>query len=128
MKKQTISFAGKKAGVNIETIRFYQRKELLDVPKTEGAYREYSEDYIKKIKFIKNAQELGFSLKEIKELISLSPENCEDARCKVEKKIIEVNEQITKLNKLKLGLEKLYNDCLSKRENDCCPILKSLST
>ena len=72
MEKITIGKLAEMAGVGVETVRFYQRKELLREPKTNGTFRTYTEADAEKIIFIKKAQELGFSLAEIKELLELN--------------------------------------------------------
>ena len=72
MKKLTIGILARKANVHVETIRYYERKSLIvQPPRSEGGYRIYSEDAVARVRFIKRAQELGFTLKEIAELLSL---------------------------------------------------------
>ncbi len=84
MKSMTIGQVAKQTGVGIETIRFYERRGLIDEPpRRDSGYRQYSEDVIARLEFIKRAKELGFSLKEINELFSLRVDHdtsCGDVR------------------------------------------------
>jgi Hg(II)-responsive transcriptional regulator len=114
MEKITIGKLAKMAGVGVETVRFYQRKELLREPKLNGAFRTYSEEDAEKIIFIKKAQELGFSLAEIKELLELNTKprtTCATVKEKTLSKIKEIEEKINDLNKMKNSLEKLSCAC-----------------
>jgi DNA-binding transcriptional MerR regulator len=120
MEKLTIGKLAKMAGVGVETIRFYQRKELLREPVTTGAIRTYSEEDAQKIIFIKKTQELGFSLAEIKELLELNTKprsTCATVKKKTEAKIKELEQKIADLNKVKTSLEKLSCVCDSTKEN-----------
>lgn len=123
----TISKLANAANVNIETIRFYERKQIIKQPIKSGAFRTYSEDYIKKIIFIKRAQELGFTLKEIKELLDLKIRNqakCSDVLDKTEKKVSEIDRKIKDLKNMKKSLKKLANCCEDKNQPlSDCPIL-----
>lgn len=114
MEKITIGKLAEMAGVGVETVRFYQRKELLREPKSDGAFRTYSEADAQKIIFIKKAQELGFSLAEIKELLELNTKprtTCATVKQKTLAKIKEIEEKITDLQKMKNSLEKLSCAC-----------------
>lgn len=114
MEKITIGKLAEMAGVGVETVRFYQRKELLREPKSEGAFRTYSEEDAQKIIFIKKAQELGFSLAEIKELLELNTKRrttCATVKQKTLAKIKEIDEKIADLQKMKSSLEKLSCAC-----------------
>ncbi len=114
MEKITIGKLAEMAGVGVETVRFYQRKELLREPKTNGAFRTYAEADAEKIIFIKKAQELGFSLAEIKELLELNTKprvTCSTVKQKTLSKIKEIEEKINDLNKMKNSLEKLSCVC-----------------
>lgn len=114
MEKITIGKLAEMAGVGVETIRFYQRKELLREPKLIGAFRTYNEEDAQKIIFIKKAQELGFSLAEIKELLELNTKpriTCTTVKQKTLLKIKEIEEKINDLNKMKQSLEKLSCAC-----------------
>lgn len=98
----TIGKLASAASVNVETIRFYERKGILKQPKKQGAFRYYPEDYITRIRFIKRSQELGFTLNEAKELLDLKIKNqsrCGDVLSKTEEKIKEINQKINDLKK-----------------------------
>src|SRR5437667_10778683 len=101
MERLTVSKVAKQAGVNLETIRYYENEGVLPKPpRTNSGYRIFSDDSIKQLRFIKHAQELGFSLKEIKELLSLRIKpgsSCADVRRKAETKIVDVDEKIERL-------------------------------
>lgn len=120
-----------KAGVNKETIRFYEKKGLLADPvRTEAGYRQYSQEDLKRLVFIKNAKELGFSLSEIKELLAIADGDiykCDDVRQIAESKLVHINNQMKHLNKLKTTLTKLVTECLRAKTINQCPIIESLS-
>ncbi len=126
--KLTIGKLAKASNVGIETIRFYERKSLLKQPKKFGAFRHYPEEYITRILFIKRAQELGFTLKEVKELLDLKIKDhakCSDVLGKTEEKINEINQKIKDLKKMKKSLNSLADCC---KDSDIpmseCPILE----
>ncbi|MCB0419701.1 MAG: MerR family DNA-binding protein [Bdellovibrionales bacterium] len=116
------------SGVNVETVRFYERKGLLKQPKKQGAFRYYPDEYIARIRFIKRSQELGFTLKETKELLDLKIKNhakCSDVLSKTEEKIAEINHKISDLKKMKKSLEGLANCCVDIHQPlSDCPILE----
>ncbi len=133
MKSQlTIGKLADASGVNLETIRFYERKGILDQPKKQGAFRYYPNEYITRIKFIKRSQELGFTLSETKELLDLKIKNhakCSDVLSKTEAKINEINEKIKDLKKMKKSLEGLATCCVDESQSlSDCPILDSFYT
>ncbi|MBN4081120.1 MerR family transcriptional regulator [Caldithrix abyssi] len=121
-----------KVGVNIETIRYYERKGLLPVPpKRESGYRQYSTEDVTRIKFIKHAQELGFSLKEISELLSLRVDptcSCGDVKSRAEAKILDVEEKMQILLKIKQALQKLIISCSGRGPTSECPILDAIES
>jgi MerR family mercuric resistance operon transcriptional regulator len=121
-----------KTGVGIETIRFYERKGLIpEPPRTAAGYRQYSVDSVQRIAFIRHAKYLGFSLKEIKELLSLraSPRSsCADVRSKAEEKIGEIKRKVAALNNMKSALSKLIKQCNDRTPTSACPILEALDT
>jgi MerR family mercuric resistance operon transcriptional regulator len=126
----TIGKLAKKANGNIETIRYYEKKAL--IPKAyrrESGYREYSEDTVRRIQFIKHAKELGFSLKEIHELLSLKldPKTpCSKVKNRTEVKIADIEEKIKTLQGMKKALVKLTKACSGKGPVIECPILEAL--
>ena len=124
----TIGKLANASDVNVETIRFYERKGILEQPNKEGSFRYYPESYILKIRFIKRSQELGFTLKEAKELLGLRIKNhakCSDVLSKTEKKINEIDKKIADLKKMKASLKNLANCCVDETQPlSECPILE----
>lgn len=110
--------------VNVETVRFYERKGLLKKPTSKvGSFRVYPQDYISKIKFIKRAQELGFTLKEIKELLVLDQNTratCANVSQRAESKITEVQEKIASLKKMEEALKKIVKACDAGPDAKAC--------
>jgi Hg(II)-responsive transcriptional regulator len=120
----------KVVSVNTETIRYYEQKGLIPKPKrSPSGYRQYSEDFIVRIRFIKRSQELGFTLKEILELLSLriDPDsNRADVKTQVDQKIEEITAKIDDLQKMKSSLSQLTACCGGQGSSRDCPILDSL--
>jgi len=129
MKKPlTIGFLAREAEVNIETVRYYQRFGIIDEPpKPFEGYRVYPSETVDRLRFIKRAKQLGFSLKEIAELLELGDGNCEDIRLHAEVKRSHVEEQIRDLKKLKNTLDTLINSCQSGNGTAHCPIVDTLA-
>ncbi len=114
MEKITISKLAQMASVGVETVRFYQRKELLREPKKTDTFRTYNEEDAQRIIFIKKAQDLGFTLSEVKELLELNtkPRNtCSVVKTKTEQKIVEIDSKIKALQKMKESLVQLSCAC-----------------
>ena len=112
-------------GVGVETIRFYQRKGLLDQPTRDGGIRRYGSEDLRRLRFIKQAQTAGFTLEEIKELLNLdASDDRVRARELAQSRIEELNAKIEDLMKAKKALERLARDCASVRAGPC-PILRS---
>ncbi len=130
MKYLTIGKIAELADVNNETIRFYERKQILPKPKRNASgYRQYSFEVVKQIKFIKKAQRLGFTLKEIDSLQSLkiSPgKKCLNVKKKVDQKILEIEQKINLLNKIKAALIEMSNRCSLDNTIEKCHIIKVL--
>lgn len=130
MKKLTIGQLAKEAGTHIETIRYYERRGLIaEPPRRESGYREFPPMYIERIRFIKRAQALGFTLKEISELLALADGNptCKDIRTFAEEKGKDIEVRIHDLEKIKKVLHDLIRQCLSNKKPSGCPIIESLS-
>jgi len=127
-EKLTIGKLAQASAIGVETVRFYERKGLIKQPEKQGAFRYYSQDLIDRIKFIKRAQELGFTLKEVKELLELKIKNqskCSDVLKKTESKILEIDEKISDLKKMKKSLKNLAQCCTSDDlPLSDCPILE----
>jgi MerR family copper efflux transcriptional regulator len=130
--KMTIGQVAHQAGVGVETIRFYEREGLIDEPpRRDSGYRQYSPDVVTRILFIKRAKELGFSLKEIQELLLLrvDPEStCADVKRQTEAKIADVERKIEDLLRMKQALVKVANLCSGDGPLSVCPILDALDT
>jgi len=124
----TISKIAKEAGINIETVRFYERNKIMPVPKrSESGYRIYNEEDIKRLHFIQIAKKHGFTLKEIKELLDLkvdSKTTCDDVRKIAEEKIEEVELKLLELSSIKDALHNLALSCHSGGPVSECPILE----
>lgn len=120
MEKITIGKLAEMAGVGVETVRFYQRKELLREPKTQSGFRTYTEEDAQRIIFIKKAQDLGFTLSEVKELLELNTKprmTCATVKSKTTAKIKEIEIKIADLNRMKVSLEKLACACDGSQDN-----------
>ena len=126
--RTTISKAAARAGVGIETIRYYQRLGLIEEPgKPVEGYRLYPEQTIAKIRFIKRAQELGFTLKEAKILVELGEEKCVETRDLARLKLELVQSKIRDLQLIEHNLKDLIRHCDTRREDEACPIYYSIS-
>lgn len=125
----TIGDVAKRAAVNIETVRYYERRDLLSrPPRSMANYRLYPENAVRRVRFIKRAQELGFSLKEIQELLSLraAPKaRCADVRGRALAKIDDIDERMRVLRAMKKALTKLVAECAGHAPVSDCPILES---
>ncbi|MEW6296489.1 MAG: heavy metal-responsive transcriptional regulator [Thermodesulfobacteriota bacterium] len=126
----TIGEVAKQAGVHIETLRYYERQGLVErPPRSVSNYRLYTGDIVQRLRFIKHAQALGFSLQEIKELLSLRAAptaRCADVRLRAEAKITEIEAKMRALEAMKKALIKLVAECAGQRPVTDCPILESL--
>ena len=122
----------KTAGVNLETIRFYERQNLLfKPPRTVAGYRLFPADAVQRVRFIRRAQTLGFTLKEIKGLLALSQSRdsrCETVRRQAEDKIAEIERKIQALGAMKRALRELSATCSGRGPATRCPILESLGS
>ena len=128
VKALTIGYLARMAGVNIETVRYYQRTGLIDEPPKPGSgYRIYPPQTVERIKFIKRAQGLGFSLKEINELLELGDAHCADVRVKAEEKRDHIDQQINELTKLRNTLDTLIQCCQNTGDSIPCPIVETLA-
>ena len=124
----TIGKLAQRAGVNVETIRYYQRVGLLKEPdKPAYGYRHYPADDIARIRFIKRAQQLGFTLKEISELLSLGDGHCTDVQALAEQKRDKIDQQISDLKAMRQVLTDLIEACQSDRSSEHCSVIDALS-
>jgi Zn(II)-responsive transcriptional regulator len=123
----------KSAGVGIEAVRFYEKKGLLPKARRSGAgYREFTDEDVSRIQFVKRAQELGFSLREIKELMDLNANTrvtCSDMRGRADMKIQEIETKIEDLKKMRRSLKRLAEACgESKKAAAQCQIMNCFET
>ena len=120
-----------RAGVNIDTIRFYERQGILpEPPRRESGYRDYPPETVGLIRFIKRAQELGFTLREARELLNLRsvPRGiCGDVLKHARSKVAQIDEKIRDLQAMRDALSKLIADCSRRGSIACCPIIESLA-
>lgn len=119
-----------KAGVNIQTLRYYERRGLLGEPERRpSGYRKYPTETVRLIRFIKRAQELGFTLAEIEELLRLRADQsstCEAVRAAAEEKIADIAERIRSLQSMRRALGVLVASCVSEKSPRRCPMLEAL--
>ena len=126
----TIGQLAKRVGVNVETLRYYERLDLLaPATRTSSGYRVYGATELRRLHFIKNAQALGFTLQEIAEFLNLrigSTAACGDVRRKTQVKLGQVEKKIGDLQAMARSLRKLIRYCEAEQITDHCPILESL--
>lgn len=129
MGDMTVGALARKAGVNVETVRYYQRLGLLELPeKPPRGIRRYGEEALSRVHFIKRAQELGFSLAEIRRLMRLGdPQSCGEARALAAEKLALVESRLTDLERLRGVLQELIGRCDRRRGRVACPIIESLA-
>lgn len=124
----SIGQLAKRAGV--ETVRFYEREGLLVEPqRRQSGYRQYQSDTVDRLLFIRRAKELGFTLKEIKELLALRVDEdrtCADVRQQAEAKIADIEDRIRSLQRMKRALVKVTKQCSGNGPTSDCPILESI--
>ncbi len=132
MKRLQIGEVAQKAGVSVDTVRYYERRQLIDEPpRRASGYRQYAPRVIGRIRFIKQAQKLGFTLGDIEELLRLrdAPNtDCSDMLDRAEAKLVEIEEKIAALSDMKSTLEELVDQCRrSQQGSDSeCPILDAM--
>lgn len=128
MDRHTISGVAQAAGVNVETIRFYQRRGLLVEPaKPLGGIRRYDDAEIARVQFIKAAQRIGFTLDEIAQLLRLDDgTRCAEARTIAEHKLADVRQRLSDLQRIEAALAQLVDRCASRRGTVSCPLIDAL--
>lgn len=128
----TIGSVAQRAGVGVETVRFYEREGLIEQPaRPKHGYRSYPERVVAELRFIRRAQQLGFSLREIEELMALrlDPEaNTADVRARADAKIAEIGAKVADLQRMRDALQLLTEMCEGRRPIGECPILEALDT
>jgi len=130
LENLTIGTFAKAAAVNVETIRFYQRKGLLPEPdKPSGSIRRYGEADVARVRFVKSAQRLGFSLDEIAELLRLEDgTRCREASILAEQKLKDVREKLAELTRMESVLSELICACHATKGSVSCPLIDSLQS
>lgn len=130
MEPLTIGQVARQAGIGVETVRFYERRGLLEEPaRKQSGYRQYPKTVVARLRFIKRAKELGFSLKEIRELLALRVDpdtTCAEVKNRAEVKIADVEQKIDALQRIKKALVKLTAVCRGRGPTSECPILDAL--
>jgi Hg(II)-responsive transcriptional regulator len=126
----TIGALARAADVNVETVRYYQRRGILKQPKRLRGWRHYGEDALRTLRFIRRAQELGFTLAEIEDLLSLrsseSQQVCARVRSRAEAKLADVDARIRDLTAIRETLARLARACPSAGHAGDCPILEAI--
>lgn len=130
MKPLTAGMVARRAGVGVETVRFYEKNGLLEEPaRRVSGYREYDEQTVNRLRFIQRAKDIGFTLSEIKDLLSLrssSDQPCDHMRERAEAKIREIKEKVALLLRMKQVLGRLVSSCGKQEDSNGCPILEAL--
>ncbi len=128
----TIGNLAKRGGVNLETIRYYERQGLIQKPpRLQSGYRIFPLEAVQRVRFIKQAQALGFSLKEIKELFALqvdSDSTGADVKKRAQAKLADIEAKIKNLSAMKKALKELTASCNCSGSISECPILESLNS
>lgn len=131
MQGLSIGELARRAGVGVETLRFYERQELLAEPRrTASGYRDYDPGSVDRVRFIRKAKALGFTLREIRELLALSCDaaaTCGDVRCQAEAKVADVEARIRELQRIRRALLDLAADCQGDAPAASCPFLDRLN-
>lgn len=126
----TVGDVARQARVNVQTVHYYERRGLIPEPaRNESNYRVYGTDTPRRIRFVQRAQELGFSLKEIGELLSLRARpqaGCADVLATAKTKIQDIDEKIRSLRSMRQALSKLTAECAGRGGISECPILDAL--
>ena len=126
------SDVAKRAGVNVQTLRYYERRGLLEEPpRSPSGYRSYPAGAIEVVRFVKRAQQLGFTLNEIEELLHLAdggPDNCDAARRVAEERLADLEAKIADLLRIRDSLDSLVTTCSRPRQERECPLLDAIRT
>lgn len=130
MSTLTIGKVAQRAEIGVETVRFYEREGLIDEPpRLSSGYRQYPEETVVRLRFIRHAKELGFTLREIKELLNLRSDgkrSCGEVRSLAEAKIADIEEKIALLQRMRTTLGELVVSCKSNKKTEPCPILRAI--
>jgi Hg(II)-responsive transcriptional regulator len=119
-----------RAGVNTQTLRYYERRGLLsEPPRSSSGYRDYPASAVSVLRFVKRAQELGFTLAEVEDLLALAgggPHSCDRARSLAETHLDELDRKITDLQRMRASLAALVVTCERPRRDRSCPLLEAI--
>jgi MerR family copper efflux transcriptional regulator len=130
MPSLTIGQMARQAGVGIDTVRFYERQGLLaEPPRRASGYRDYSAESLRRLRFIRGAKARAFSLREIRELLTLhasSAAGCAEAAALAREKLAAVEANIRGLEAVRQGLEELAAACERRTATESCPLLEAL--
>jgi len=130
MKPLTIGEVARQAGVGVETVRFYERQGLLEEPQRRASgYRQYDEEAVAVLRFIRRAKELGFTLREIKGLLALrldASATRTDVRQQAKAKVADIEARIADLQRMRDALQNLIKKCHGDGSMTGCPILAAL--
>jgi MerR family copper efflux transcriptional regulator len=127
----TIGTVAKRAGVPIDTIRYYEREGLLPEPlRRSSGYRSYNETAVRQLRFIRRAKDLGFTLDEIRDLLALSSDRrggVKAVRKRAEQRLASIEARIAELTRIRKGLQQLIEACPGHGDPEHCPILRALA-
>jgi MerR family mercuric resistance operon transcriptional regulator len=129
-RELTIGTLARAAGVNVETIRYYQPRRLLEEPpKPLRSHRRYPPEVVKRVRFIKRAQQLGFTLEEVTSLLTLEDgRSCRETRLLAEQKLAVIETRIHDLSRMRRLLKGLVAECARGKRPRACPIITSLTS
>ena len=124
---RTIGKVARELAINVETIRFYERRGLIEQPeKPANGYRHYPDDTLQRIRFIRRCQGLGFTLDEILHLLNLHDKPCQQVQILADNKLALVKEKIADLQRLEKALQQVVKQCQSNQDEAHCPIIDTL--
>jgi len=130
MQALTIGEVAKAAEIGVETVRFYEREGLIaEPPRRQSGYRQYPPDTVRRLRFIRRAKDLGFTLKEIGELLDLRVDptrSCADVRTMARAKMTDIEAKMLDLARIQAALTELVRTCRGKGPTSACPILDAL--
>ncbi len=128
--KRTIGKLALEAGVGVETIRYYERRGLLDQPARQGTARVYGEEALWRVRYVKIAQSWGFSLRQMKSLLSgaeRSPNFCASIRAAAAKRMETIDMEMARLDAQRAELSTFISACAAKADADRCPIFQRIN-
>jgi len=125
----TVGQVSSASGVHVETIRYYQGLGIVRAPKRPGAgFRRYGQADVARLRFIKRAQQLGFTLDEVKNLLQLEDgQSCRETRLLAENKLAMIEQRLADLNRMRRLLKQLIGECASGKRPRACPIIATLA-